>query len=115
MHCEVNEPVDFKSEIRGLRFVEWLMPNWKREIRTRLAGLELEPAREAAIVEEVAQHLEDFFQELIANGATPKEAVRRTLAELSEDDFLARELRRVERQAGTAPVVFGTNRRSNMI
>jgi hypothetical protein len=30
------------------------MPDWKREIRRRLAGEQLEPAREAAIIEEIA-------------------------------------------------------------
>ena len=32
------------------------MPDWKPEIRRRLANLRLEPTREAAIVEELAQH-----------------------------------------------------------
>jgi hypothetical protein len=41
-----------------MRFVlEDHMPDWKSEIRRRLAGLKLEPAREAAIVEELAQYL----------------------------------------------------------
>ena len=30
------------------------MPDWKKEIRSRLGSLELDPAREAAIVEELA-------------------------------------------------------------
>jgi hypothetical protein len=34
------------------------MPEWKDEIKNRLAGLNLAPAREAEIVEELAQHLE---------------------------------------------------------
>jgi len=36
------------------------MPDWKPEIRRRLAKLNLSPAREAAIVEELAQHLDDW-------------------------------------------------------
>ena len=35
------------------------MIDWKKEIRQRLAGLKLKPTREAEIVEELAQHLED--------------------------------------------------------
>ena len=35
------------------------MPEWKKEIRRRLDRLELEPTREAEIVEELAQHLDD--------------------------------------------------------
>jgi hypothetical protein len=44
------------------------MPDWKPEIRRRLANLKLEPTREAAIVEELAQYLEDFYAELLASG-----------------------------------------------
>ncbi|MBO0862023.1 MAG: hypothetical protein J2P21_26735 [Chloracidobacterium sp.] len=39
------------------------MPDWKPEIIRRLAGIKLEPAREAAIVEELAQYLEDCYAE----------------------------------------------------
>ena len=35
------------------------MPDWKREIRKRLASLRLEPTREADIVEELSEHLEE--------------------------------------------------------
>ena len=35
------------------------MPDWKSEIRGRLAGSKLEPAREAEIIEELLKHLED--------------------------------------------------------
>jgi hypothetical protein len=54
--------------------------DWKPEIRQRLAGLKLEPTREAAIVEELAQHLEDYYAESLAGGATEAEAERRTRA-----------------------------------
>src|SRR5499426_2212573 len=91
------------------------MPEWKQEIRKRLTPLKLEPAREAAIVEELSQHLDDCYEESLAGGATPAEAARRTLAELSESETLQRELRRVERPSPQEPIVFGTNRRTNMI
>ncbi|MGH9850562.1 MAG: ABC transporter permease [Blastocatellia bacterium] len=91
------------------------MPDWKPEIRRRLAKLKLEPAREAAITEELAQHLDDCYAESLSGGATEAEAERRTLAELSGNELLARELRRVERQVAPEPVVLGTNRRTNMI
>src|SRR5262247_761495 len=91
------------------------MPDWKPEIRGRLAGLQLTPTREAAIVEELAQYLDDCYAELLASGATEAEAYQRTLAELSGSEFLARELRRMERQVPQEPIVLGTNRRTNMI
>jgi putative ABC transport system permease protein len=80
-----------------------------------LAQLNLAPTREAAIIEELAAHLEDYYAELLTGGATEAEAARRTLAELSESEILARELRRVERQVAPEPIVLGTNRRENMI
>jgi len=91
------------------------MPDWKPEIRRRLAGLQLEPAREAAIVEELAQYLEDCYAELLAGGATEAEAERQTRSELSGSELLARELRRAERQVPQEPSVLGTNRRTHMI
>jgi predicted permease len=83
------------------------MPDWKPEIRARLEGLHLEPAREAGIVEEISQHLEDRFAELRARGVPEEEARQAALQELSSDDFLARELRRVERTVRQDPVVCG--------
>jgi len=91
------------------------MPEWKEEVRKRLESWKLEPAREAEIVEELAQHLDDRHAELLAGGATEEEAARAALAELSDHELLARELRRVELQATQEPVVLGTNRRINMI
>src|SRR5262249_16504 len=91
------------------------MPDWKPEIRGRLASLQLEPTREAAIIEELAQHLADCHGELLSSGATAAEAYQQTLAELSGSELLARELRRMERQSNPEPVVLGTNRRTNMI
>ena len=73
------------------------MPEWKDEIRKRLAELRLEPTREAEIVEELAQHLADCYVELRAGGATEAEAHAAALAELSEHEMLQRELRRPRR------------------
>src|SRR5882724_6753364 len=86
------------------------MVDWKEEIRHRLAGSNIEPSREAEIVDELAQHLEDRYVELPGGDATPEEATRVALAELSESELLAQELRRVERPVMQEPVVLGTNR-----
>jgi putative ABC transport system permease protein len=91
------------------------MPDWKYEIRHRLAGVKLEPAREAAVIEELAQFLDDCYAELRSSGATEAEAYRQTLAELDGSEVLAQELLRVERPEPEDPVVLGTNRRTNMI
>jgi hypothetical protein len=91
------------------------MPDLKPEIRERLAGLRLAPTREAAIVEELAQHLDDCYAESLSGGATEAEAYRAALAELRESELLARELRRVQRQVAPEPIILGTTRRTNMI
>ncbi len=91
------------------------MPDWKKEIRQCLEGLRLSATREGEIVEELAQHLEDRYEELLASGATTEEASRTALAELSESDLLTRELRRAERPAAAEPIVSGAHRRGNMI
>src|SRR5262249_46737808 len=88
---------------------------WKEEISGRLAGLKLDPAREAEIVEELSQHLEDLYRESLVSGAMEEEAARTALAELSERDQLQQELRRVESQVRKEPIAAGTNRRKNMI
>ncbi len=90
------------------------MLDWKQEIRKRLTGLRLAPTREAEIVEELAQHLEDRYAELLAGGATSVAAVQATLAELSDNELLTKELRQVEQRLNTEPVVIGANRRQKM-
>jgi hypothetical protein len=52
------------------------------------------PAREAEIVEELVQHLEDRYQELLAAGANEPQAYAATLAEIQGHELLVRELRR---------------------
>src|SRR5262249_41073672 len=91
------------------------MPDWKSEIGWRLAGLKLEPAREAAIIEELAQYLDDCYAELRSSGATKADAYQQTLAELDGSELMAHELRLAERQVTPEPFALGTNRRTNMI
>jgi predicted permease len=84
------------------------MPDWKPEIARRLAPLKLDPVREAEITEELAQHLEDRFQELVSRGATEDQAQRTALAELSDEDLLTKGLRQVEQEAPRKPIVLGS-------
>jgi putative ABC transport system permease protein len=86
------------------------MPEWRDEIQRRLAGLELAPAREAEIIEEMSQHLDDHYAELRAGGATAEAAYRAALAELSDNPVLTEELRRSEPQVRHEPVVLGAGR-----
>jgi putative ABC transport system permease protein len=72
------------------------MPDWIDEIRRRVSVLKLAPVRESEIVEELAQHADDRYQDLLAEGVVEGEAVRLVLAELIDDDRFTRELQRVE-------------------
>ena len=44
------------------------MPDWPQEIRAAIARLDLDPAREALLVEELSQHLADRYNELRSEG-----------------------------------------------
>jgi predicted permease len=90
------------------------MPEFKDEIRQRLASLSLSPEREAEIIEELSQHLEDEFERAVSRGATEEEARQTVLTELQESDLLAPSLKRVERRVQQNPIVMGTERKRNM-
>ena len=63
---------------------------WGREVRARLESLRLFPVREAAIVDELTDHLEEHWRELVAGGVTSDEATRLTLAQFRGGNLLAR-------------------------
>jgi putative ABC transport system permease protein len=71
------------------------MPDWPLEVRKLVEGLSLAPAREAAIVDELAQHLSDRYEELLARGADAEKAYRSVIEEIS-DGGLGRELKSLE-------------------
>lgn len=72
------------------------MSEWQQEIRHRLARLSIRPEREAEIVDELSQHLDEFVREHVAGG-TPEEVARReALADLDLPGELARRLAATE-------------------
>src|ERR671912_2113852 len=91
------------------------MPDWKEEIRRRLSGWRLAPTREAEIVEELALHLDDRYEQLLQGGASKEEAYKSALLDLTESDLLVQELGRVERPVRQEPLVPGARRRTNML
>lgn len=86
------------------------MPDFREEIRQRLAGLDLSPTRENELVEELGQHLEEQFEEAISRGADEAEAKKMALSGLEDSDVLARGLRSVERPAGNTVVAGSASR-----
>ncbi|HMJ88052.1 MAG TPA: hypothetical protein VK504_32970, partial [Vicinamibacterales bacterium] len=61
------------------------MPVWRDEIRRRLASARMSPTREAEVIDELSQHLQDRYDELRAAGADDSPARATALAELDED------------------------------
>jgi hypothetical protein len=86
------------------------MPDWKTELRKQLSGLRLTPTREAEIVNELAEHLESRYEELLATGVSPSEAERVIRSEISESDQLANELQPIERQERPSLNIPGDSR-----
>ena len=68
------------------------MPRWLPEIRRRLAGANLDPAREAEIATELEQHLDDRYREMRAEGYDEQAAVRAALDEIRDDLRMRAEL-----------------------
>jgi len=88
------------------------MPDWTQHVRPRLSSLRLSPTREAEIVEELSQHLDDRYRELIAGGMSPDEATRVALSDFREDivlaDYIA-PLRQARPPSAITPGASGSN------
>lgn len=78
------------------------MSEWIAALRPHLAGLRLAPEREAEILEELSQHLDDRVRELTTEGHPPETARVMALAELREPGHLSTRLQRL-RQASSSP------------
>jgi len=81
------------------------MPDWKEEITKRFSSLKLDSTREVEIIQELAQHLEDRYHELVSGGATDEEARRDVLMELNYENLLAQGRLGMVREAPQEPVV----------
>lgn len=88
------------------------MPDWGGPIRKQLAVLNLAPARESEIVEELTLHAEDRYRELIAGGTSEAEARRNALDELRP---LIGELRSIEDTDPSEHVVLGGAGRAHLL
>ena len=83
------------------------MPDWAQHVRPRLSRLRLAPTRENEIVDELSQHLDDRWRELVAGGASPEEATRLALADFGEGNLLARYIAPLQQAHAPAPIVLG--------
>ena len=78
------------------------MPDFKGEIRARLAELGLPPVRETEIVEEFSQHLEEEYERALSSGASDDEARLQVLQQLNTSDLLGQELKHECKRNGRA-------------
>ena len=81
--------------------------DWAQNVRPRLSPLRLSPTRENEIVEELSQHLEDRWRELVAGGAPEDEATRLALAEFREGNLLAQYMAPLRQSHAPAPIALG--------
>jgi macrolide transport system ATP-binding/permease protein len=84
------------------------MPDWRSHIRPHLTALRLSPTRENEIVDELTQHLDDRWWELIADGASEEEAMRLALA-LLRDTTLTQNLAPLRQSLRPPPATPGVS------
>src|SRR5688572_10768346 len=85
------------------------MRDWSQHVRPKLSMLRLSPAREAEIIEELSQHLDDRWKELIAGGASAEEATRLALAEFREGNLLGQHLAPLRQAQVSPPIAPGAS------
>jgi putative ABC transport system permease protein len=90
------------------------MPDFKVQIRARLAEMGLSPLREAEIVEELSQHLEEEYEQALSCGISDDEARQQVLGQLNTSNLLRRDLKDVEHRVSAAPVTLGTEEKVNI-
>jgi predicted permease len=84
------------------------MPEWTEHLGPCLAGLRLSASREAEIIEELSQHLDQRYEALRAGEASDVEARRLAIAELREPDVLPQGLRMLRQAHIASPITPGT-------
>lgn len=91
------------------------MRDFHEEIRQRLAGSNLPPVREQEIIEELAEHLQDEYENALRGSMNEREARAAVLRRLEEDNLLGAELARLERHPAEEPAAVGIERKSGLL
>ena len=89
------------------------MPDFKKIVQGQIACLRLEAGAESDLVAELAQHLEDRYQELRAGGRAEEEACREAVSELDDLYPIQAEMDRSQRMPKSDAVPAGDSSRSN--
>jgi putative ABC transport system permease protein len=72
------------------------MPNWKRYLRRHFSSLELDGPQEARLITELADHLEDLYQDALSREMSPQDAEAAVVRWLGDTNVAASELIRSE-------------------
>ena len=83
------------------------MPDWKPYLHTRLDRLRVSPAREREIIEELSQHLDERYQEMLAAGSSPERARQAAVEELQEPHVLPSSMRSLHQANTPMPITPG--------
>lgn len=65
------------------------MRDWRALVRSRVSPLNLPPTTELDVIDELAQHLEDCYEQGLQAGLTPEDAAAGAAAELGDAESLA--------------------------
>ena len=86
------------------------MPDFRAEIRQSIAELNLPPEREAEIVEELSQDLEERFEKALSDGASEEKAKQLALEQLTQPDSVGAQLARVKMPSHRPPLTIGAEK-----
>jgi putative ABC transport system permease protein len=90
------------------------MAEWASDIRARLASLQLSPVREAEIVEELSQHLDEEYEARRAAGVPDDQARQEVLDAALGGGALARDLRPLRQARTPLTIQPGAPRQSRL-
>jgi len=79
------------------------MPDWRAYVKSKLPPLGLRGSREAEIVDELTQELEQCYATAVARGASEEDAVRAAIEEVPDWTALADEIAAAEEPVAAAP------------
>ena len=91
------------------------MRELKNIVLERIASLHLKPEAETALVEELTQHLEDRYRELLSGGLSEEASYQSVTAELDDMYPLRKEFQKVQPMPGTEAAQIGEATRGNFI
>jgi putative ABC transport system permease protein len=85
------------------------MREWAPEIAARLQGMSMRPESEAELVEELSQHLDEYYRELQSQGVSEEDARARALSQIDAMDIRAAAREKSRPWRGTNEPLGGAN------